>query len=147
MNESITNPCEPEHDFALIVDGVGELTQDVEDALRRQNLEVPAGRIESQQREFSVTARTDLNTPAQFGQVALKTVNGYTVRLRDVARIEQAAASERSSVRLNGVPSVSTGVIRNATANPLEISAAIREILPKLQQDLPSSLKVPCRES
>ncbi len=116
--------------------------QDVEDALRRQNLEVPAGRIESQQREFSVTARTDLNTPAQFGQVALKTVNGYTVRLRDVARIEQAAASERSSVRLNGVPSVSTGVIRNATANPLEISAAIREILPKLQQDLPSSLKV-----
>ena len=43
--------------------------QDVEDALRRQNLEVPAGRIESQQREFSVTARTDLSTPAQFGDL------------------------------------------------------------------------------
>ena len=53
-------------------------TQDVEDALRRQNLEVPAGRIESQQREFSVTARTDLNTAAQFGEVALKNVNGFT---------------------------------------------------------------------
>ena len=64
--------------------------QDVEDALRKQNLEVPAGRIESQQREFSVTARTDLNTVAQFAEIALKTVNGYTVRLRDVARIEQA---------------------------------------------------------
>jgi multidrug efflux pump len=47
--------------------------QDVEDALRRQNLEVPAGRIESQQREFSVTARTDLNTVAQFSEIALKT--------------------------------------------------------------------------
>jgi multidrug efflux pump subunit AcrB len=46
--------------------------QDVEDALRRQNLEVPAGRIESQQREFNVTARTDLNTVAQFSEIALK---------------------------------------------------------------------------
>ena len=52
--------------------------QDVEDALRRQNLEVPAGRIESRQREFSVTSRTDLNTVPQFNDIALKTVNGYT---------------------------------------------------------------------
>ncbi|WOB06319.1 efflux RND transporter permease subunit [Piscinibacter gummiphilus] len=116
--------------------------QDVEDALRKQNLEVPAGRIESQQREFSVTARTDLNTEAQFGAVALKTVNNYTVRLRDVARIEQAAASERSSVRLNGVPSISAGVIRQATANPLEVSSGVRTMLPKLQQDLPPGINV-----
>lgn len=116
--------------------------QDVEDALRKQNLEVPAGRIESQQREFSVTARTDLNTVPQFAAVALKLVNGYTVRLRDVARIEQAASSERSSVRLNGVPSVSLGVIRQATANPLEVAAGVREMLPKLQQDLPAGVKV-----
>ena len=116
--------------------------QDVEDALRRQNLEVPAGRIESRQREFSVTARTDLNTVAQFEQVTLRVVNGYTVRLKDVARVEQAAASERSSVRLNGVPSISTGIVRNATANPLEISAAVRAILPQIQQDLPESVTV-----
>ena len=117
-------------------------TQDVEDALRRQNLEVPAGRIESQQREFNVTARTDLNTERQFAEVALKVVNGFTVRLKDVARIEQAAASERQSVRLNGTPAISAGVIRNATANPLDISAGVREMLPKVQQDLPPGLKV-----
>ena len=116
--------------------------QDVEDALRRQNLEVPAGRIESQQREFSVTARTDLNTVAQFGDVNLKQVNGYTVRLADVARIEQAAASERSYVRLNGVPSISTGIIRNATANPLEVAAGVRQLMPQLQRDLPPQLTV-----
>lgn len=116
--------------------------QDVEDALRRQNLEVPAGRIESQQREFSVTARTDLATPEQFGEIALKTAGGYVVRLRDVARIEQAAASERSSVRLNGVPAVSMGVIRQATANPLEVAAGVRELIPKIQQDLPTGLRV-----
>ncbi len=117
-------------------------TQDVEDALRRQNLEVPAGRIESQQREFNVTARTDLNTEAQFREVALKSVNGFTVRLKDVARVEQAPLNERSSVRLNGVPAVSAGVIRNATANPLDISAGIRDIMPKVQQDLPAGLTV-----
>jgi multidrug efflux pump len=117
-------------------------TQDVEDALRKQNLEVPAGRIESQQREFNVTSRTDLNTEVQFGQVALKVVGGFTVRLKDVARIEQAAASERSSVRLNGVPAISVGVILNATANPLDISAGVREAMPRIQQDLPASVKV-----
>ena len=116
--------------------------QDVEDALRKQNLEVPAGRIESRQREFSVTAQTDLTTVAQFGDIALKSVNGYTVRLREVARIEQAAASERSSVRLNGVPAVSVGVIRQATANPLEVSAGVRAAMPQIQRDLPPSVRV-----
>ncbi|MBT9503230.1 MAG: efflux RND transporter permease subunit [Burkholderiaceae bacterium] len=116
--------------------------QDVEDALRKQNLEVPAGRIESQQREFNVTARTDLNTVAQFNEVALRQVNGITVRLKDVARVEEAAASERSRVRLNGVPSVSLGVIRQATANPLEVSAGVRAILPRIQQDLPDTVTV-----
>ena len=116
--------------------------QDVEDALRKQNLEVPAGRIESQQREFNVTARTDLNTEAQFAEVALKQASGFTVRLKDVARIEQAPASERSLVRYNGKPAVSVGVIRNATANPLDISSGAREALPRIQQDLPPGLSV-----
>jgi multidrug efflux pump len=115
-------------------------TQDVEDALRRQNLEVPAGRIESRQREFNVTSRTDLNTEAQFGEIALRSANGFTVRLKDVARIEQAPASERSVVRLNGQPAVSAGIIRNATANPLNISAGVREAMPKIQADLPAGL-------
>jgi multidrug efflux pump len=116
--------------------------QDVEDALRRQNLEVPAGRIESHTREFSVTARTDLNTVAQFEDVALKSSGGYTVRLRDVARVEEAAASERTRVRLNGVPSISTGIIRNATANPLEVADGVRAVMPLIQRDLPASVTV-----
>jgi multidrug efflux pump len=116
--------------------------QDVEDALRRQNLEVPSGRIESQQREFNVTTRTDLNSVAQFADIALRSANGYTVRLRDVGRVEEAAASERSRVRLNGVPSISTGVIRNATANPLEVAAGVRAVVPQIQRELPPSVNV-----
>ncbi|PPE68374.1 efflux RND transporter permease subunit [Caldimonas thermodepolymerans] len=116
--------------------------QDVEDALRKQNLEVPAGRIEGQAREFSVTAQTNLTTPAQFEEIALRQVNGYTVRLRDVARVEEAPASERSSTRLNGTYSVSLGVVRQATANPLEVSAGVQAMLPRIQEELPPGMRV-----
>ncbi|WP_374662735.1 efflux RND transporter permease subunit [Inhella sp.] len=116
--------------------------QDVEDALRRQNLEVPAGRIESEQREFNVTARTDLNTPAQFEDIVVAQRGGLPVRLRDVARVEEAAADERSRIRLNGRPSVGLGVVKQATANPLEVSAAVNKMLPAIRDELPPGLEM-----
>lgn len=116
--------------------------QDVEEAIRRNNLELPAGRIESQQREFSVTSQTNLVRPEQFAQIVVRTVNGFPVRLRDVARVEEGPASDRSKVRLNGRESISVGVIRQATANPLELSAGVRAMLPTLQEDLPADVKV-----
>ncbi|MBC7547952.1 MAG: efflux RND transporter permease subunit [Polaromonas sp.] len=117
-------------------------SQDVEDAIRRSNLELPAGRIESQQREFSVTSQTDLVKPAQFNEIVIKTVNGFPVKLRDVARVEEGPANERTAVRLNGRPVVAVGVIRQATANPLELSKGVRDILPKLKEDLPADVLI-----
>ena len=117
-------------------------TQDVEDAIRRSNLEVPGGRIESQQREFSVTSQTDLMRPAQFSDITIKSVNGFPVKIRDVARVQEAAADERSAVRLNGREAISAGVIRQATANPLSLSAGVREMIPKLQADLPPGMTI-----
>jgi multidrug efflux pump len=73
-------------------------TQDAEDAIRRSNLEVPAGRIESTQREFSVTSQTDLTRPSQFADIIIKNANGFPVRIRDVGRVQEAAADERSGV-------------------------------------------------
>ena len=116
--------------------------QDVEDALRRSNLEVPAGRIESAQREFNVTAATDLKRPAEFREVVIRTVNGMPVRIGDVARVASAPADERSSVRLNGRDSVALGVIRQATANPLDLSAGVRQLLAKVERDLPSGVTI-----
>jgi multidrug efflux pump len=116
--------------------------QDVEDALRRSNLEVPAGRIESAQREFNVTAATDLQTPEQFRDIAIRNVNGLPVRLGDVARVEQGPQDERSAVRLNGRDSISLGVIRQATANPLDLSAGVRQLLDKVREDLPEGVNV-----
>ena len=117
-------------------------TQDVEDAIRRSNLELPAGRIESQQREFSVTSQTDLIRPAQFGDIVVKNVNGFSVKVRDVARVQEAAAEERTAVRLNGRAAVAVGVIRQATANPLDLSRGVREAIPRLKADLPPGMLI-----
>ncbi|MEN9886109.1 MAG: Efflux pump rane transporter BepE, partial [Pseudomonadota bacterium] len=117
-------------------------TQDAEDALRRSNLEVPAGRVESQKREFNVTAATDLQTPEQFRQVVIKTVNGLSVRLGDVARVEQGPLNERTATRLNGNDAVALGVLRNATANPLDLSRGVREMLPRIKENLPQGMDI-----
>jgi multidrug efflux pump len=117
-------------------------TQDVEDALRRSNLEVPAGRIESQLREFNVTASTDLQKPAEFRQIVIKQVNGMPVRIGDVARVEQGPLSERTATRLNGQDAITLGVIRNATANPLDLSAAVRAMIPRIKESLPPGVQI-----
>lgn len=116
--------------------------QDVEDAIRRSNLELPAGRIESSTREFTVTSQTDLSRAGQFGDIVIKTVNGFPVKLRDVAKVEEAAADERSTVRLGGQPAISAGVIRQATANPLELSKGVRDMMPRLEADLPPGITI-----
>ena len=117
-------------------------TQDVEDALRRSNVEVPAGRIESKFREFNVTAATDLQKPAEFRQVVIKAINGMPIRIGDVARVEQGPLSERTSTRLNGRDAITLGVIRNATANPLDLSAAVRKMIPKIKENLPPGIEI-----
>jgi multidrug efflux pump len=117
-------------------------TQDVEDALRRSNVEVPAGRIESKLREFNVTASTDLQTPQEFTKVVIKSVNGIQVRIGDVARVEQGPQAERTATRLNGKEAITLGVIRNATANPLDLSAAVRNMIPKIKENLPPGVEI-----
>ena len=97
--------------------------QDVEDAIRRQNAEIPAGRIESQTREFTVVAETDLRTPEQFNNIIVANVGGYPVRIRDVGNARDRRRSTSASIsRFNGKPSLNIGVIKQAVANPLELS-------------------------
>src|SRR3990172_2074816 len=116
--------------------------QDVELALRRQNVEVPSGRIESLQREFTVLAETDLRTPAQFNDLIIKDATGYLVRLGDVGHAELGALDERRIVRFNGKPAIALGVVKQATANPLEVSSAVRAVLPSITLSLPDGMQV-----
>jgi multidrug efflux pump len=115
--------------------------QDVENALRAQNVEVPAGRIEGRDTEFTVLAETDLRLPDQFGAIVVKQVSGFPVRLRDVARVERGPLEERVSVRFNGKPAVSIGVVKQAVANPLDISKGVRAELPAILEILPQGMK------
>jgi multidrug efflux pump len=120
-----------------------ELTPaDVERALRAQNVEVPSGRIESVDREFTVLSETDLRTPAQFRDVILKDAGGYLVRLGDVARVEIGPEQERSMSRANGTRAIGLGLVKQATANPLEVSRAVQAELVNLEQILPEGMQV-----
>ncbi len=116
--------------------------QDVENALRQQNVEIPSGRIESADREFTVLSETDMRTVEEFDQLILRDVGGYLVRLKDVGRAEIGAESERTVVRFNGKPAVALGVVRQATANPLDVSEAVRNSLPVIEASLPEGMEV-----
>jgi multidrug efflux pump len=120
-----------------------ELTPaDIEDALRRQNIEVPAGRVEGTEREFTVLAETDLNEPAEFEAIIVKETDEFLVRLGDVARVELGADQARFRARHNGNAGVPVAVVKQATANPLEISKALNEMVPEIQRTLPEGVRI-----
>ena len=116
--------------------------QDVEEALRRQNAEIPAGRIESTAREFTVVAETDVRTPEQFGQIIVANVSGYPVRIRDLGTVAVGALDERRISRFNSKPALNIGVIKQAVANPLELSRSVRAEAEKINENLPSGMKL-----
>ncbi|MDO8838071.1 MAG: efflux RND transporter permease subunit [Parvibaculum sp.] len=114
--------------------------QDVENAIRAQNTEIPSGRIESLDREFTVLAKTALQTPEEFENIVVKESDGFQVRLSQVARVEVAAANVRRSATYNGETSISLGVVKQATANPLEVAAGVRRTLDDLAPSLPEGM-------
>ncbi len=116
--------------------------QDVEDAIRRQNAEIPAGRIESNTREFTVVAETDVQTPEQFNNIIISNVGGYPVRIRDVGSAQIGALDDRTISRYNGKPSLNIGVIKQAVANPLELSKGVRAEVDKINENLPPGMKL-----
>ena len=116
--------------------------QDVEDAIRRQNAEIPAGRVESTTREFTVVAETDLSTPEQFNAIIVANVGGYPVRIRDIGNAEIGPVDERTVSRFNGHPSLNIGVIKQAVANPLELSNAVRAEVARMNESLPPGMKL-----
>jgi multidrug efflux pump len=115
--------------------------QDVEAALRAQNAEIPSGRIESQDREFSVLSKTGLTKPEEFRNIVVKLAGDYQVKLGEVARVELGAADERRASTYNGVPAIAVGIIRQSTANPLDVSKAVKAVLPEINSSLPQGLQ------
>jgi multidrug efflux pump len=120
-----------------------ELTvQDIENAIASRNVEIPAGRIESTRREFSVRSLGELKTPGEFGEMVVASRGSQLIKLKDVARVELGPEDDRSIFRWRGTPSVAIGVVRQSKANLLNVAKSIRAELPAIQQTLPAGIKL-----
>ena len=116
---------------------------DVEAALRRENVQLPAGRLESSQRELTLRTQTGLNTEQDFRELVIgRGEGGYLVRLGEVADVRLAAENERTVARSNGVPGISIGVEQISKANTLEVARAVREERERILPDLPPGTRL-----
>jgi multidrug efflux pump len=120
----------------------GLTVQDVQQAIRSRNVEVPAGRIESERREFTVRSLGELKTPEQFADLVVSSTGGVLVKLRDLGRVELGAEDDRSLLRFNGTSAVAIGVVRQSKANIIQVADAIRNELPKIQESLPPGVRL-----
>lgn len=120
----------------------GLTVQDVSEAIRSRNVEVPAGRIESERREFTVRSLGELKTPAEFGQIVVSNAEGQMIRIRDIATVELGPENERSTLRYNQNPAVAIGVIRQSKANLVQVGDAIKEQLPAIERALPPGVQL-----
>ncbi|MGY1519407.1 efflux RND transporter permease subunit [Luteimonas sp. A482] len=116
---------------------------DVEAALRSENVELPAGRIESESRDFTLRVERGYREPEQFAQLPLRRGDdGYVVRLGDVAQVEVGPEERRSYLRSNGVPNVGLGIVRTSTANALDVARAARVEAEVIQETLPEGTDI-----
>ena len=116
----------------------GLTVTDIEDALRRENVELPAGRVDSLDREFRVRVDRMYRTPEDFASLVLaRAENGHLIRLGEVAQVRLGSDSERTEFRGNGEDMVGMGIIRQANANVLDVARAAKRVAADLQGQLP----------
>ena len=116
---------------------------DIEAALRRENVEVPAGRLESTEREFALRTRTGYSTAEDFRALAIGTgANDYVVRLGDVAEVAVAAENERNIARANGIPAVSIGIEQQSRANTIKLSDGVMAAIERVRRTLPEGVRL-----
>ena len=121
----------------------GLTAADVEQALRAENIELPAGRIESSDRDFTLRVERGYTRPEDFAQIPLgKGADGYVVRLGDVARAELASSERRAYFRSNGQPNVGLGIVKTSTANSLDVARAARAEAERIQKTLPEGTRI-----
>ncbi|HEX2207219.1 MAG TPA: efflux RND transporter permease subunit [Longimicrobium sp.] len=121
---------------------VGVSAQEIMGALQRQNLEVPAGRVERGTGEQLVRVTGRITDPAQFNDVIVATRGGMTVRLRDVARVEDATEEERSIAMVDDRRAVSLDVLKVSGANTVEVADGVKEAMARLEGELPQGAQL-----
>jgi multidrug efflux pump len=115
---------------------------DVEAALREQNVDVPGGRIESFAREFTVRTQGELASPAAFDELIIATRGNSQIKLKDVGRAELGSEDYRTRTFFNGVPTVGLGVVRQSKSNLLEVADGVKKLIPVIEGELPDGISV-----
>ena len=115
---------------------------DVESALRRNNVELPAGELESVSRQFTIRTDTRLRSEEEFREIVVAQVGGFPIRLGDLAQVELGVEDDNSIVRSNGQAAVGLGVLRQSQANTIEVSNQVRAELEALRPTLPEGMSV-----
>jgi multidrug efflux pump len=116
---------------------------DVENALRAQNVELPAGRLESKDQNITLRVERAYLSPADFANLVVRrSADGYQVKLGDVARIEEGAENPYSDFRANGATSVGLGIIRQSGANTLDVAASAKQMIEQIRPTLPKGMAV-----
>lgn len=119
----------------------GLTVADVENALRMDNVELPAGSIDSKERQFTVRIKRQFRTSDDFSRLVIaKGSDGHLTRLGDIARVERTAEENRLFFRGNGTPMVGIGIIKQSTANTLDVARAAKAEMQRLLPALPEGM-------
>jgi multidrug efflux pump len=120
----------------------GLTVQDIEGAVRKQNIELPAGRVESQRREYTVRTDTGMKTPEQFQNIVIKVQDGYPIKLGEIAKVELGAEDVRGEVRNNGNRAIGLGIVKQSKGNTLDVANDVKEMIKVINPTLPPGVSL-----
>lgn len=116
---------------------------DIEQALQKENIEFPAGRLESYKREFTVRTKRLYNNVDDFRKLIIKQgPDGYLIRLGDVADVEIGPQDDRTELRSNGLPAIGIGIAKQSRANTLGVTRGVRAEMEKIVPSLPNGMEL-----
>ncbi|WP_166268630.1 efflux RND transporter permease subunit [Marinobacter caseinilyticus] len=115
---------------------------EVEQALRSNNIELPAGSIESTSRDFTVRAEGRLSTVEEFRELIIRRDGDDLLRLGNVADVEMGVESDTSKLRANGRTAIGMGIIRQSKSNTVAVSDSVREELERIRETLPPEVSI-----
>jgi len=113
---------------------------DVLNAINKENIEKPAGRLDSVDREIGIQVKSKLSDMNMFNDIVIKTYDDKKIRLGDVAEIIIGAESDRGFLRANNENAIGLGVVRQTKSNVLKVASAIKKELDLIRPTLPSNI-------
>lgn len=114
---------------------------DVINAMKKQNVESPAGKIINNDREYVVTTVADLQSPEEFQEIPIVNKKNNIVKLKDIGTAKLDKSNKKVLARFNGERVVTLSVISQTSANPIQVARGIKQKYEELQMQIPADIK------